>query len=227
MRKLKVGQTTKISDHGDKLFRVHRVESDGTKIVRVLCSDRAILEKVEYSAHNVRPWKFCGTLKEGVTPDDWYRKKIDSGNWIDAEKELDENRKSRTGPSYGKESYFGVRVRRSEVESVLPSEYKGNTVYVKAGTDVTLMNLNWSGGTRSVYHFYNLSKGFHADGTPLSYPPPWRNPVEGMTVQIPSGCAVTEISCFCGKYSAHIVAHPDLFPKLLPSEGEMENVPIA
>ena len=99
--------------------------------------------------------------------------------------------------------------------------YTGKHCKIRAQSSVTFNGLNWSGGSRSTYRACRL------DGTPLesqhdmSAPPPWSNPFEGKTVDIPAGCAVVEHSYFCGKdMGLTIYAPPADVAPMLPAPVE-------
>lgn len=95
--------------------------------------------------------------------------------------------------------------------------YRKRTLNVEAKSQVTLMDLNWSGGTRYVYSIVDLSTMQVVKNT-LDYSKlaPWRNPAEGATVPIPPGFAVFQHGDFCGKPSSGtIYIHPDNMPALI------------
>ena len=94
--------------------------------------------------------------------------------------------------------------------------YRKRSVYVGQSDTVTLHDLNWSGGTRSIYRACTI------DGKPLetavnmSAPAPWNNPYEGQTINIPPGMVVVQGGDFCGKPSTlFIYFSPGDTPKQL------------
>lgn len=97
-----------------------------------------------------------------------------------------------------------------------PLNYRKRKVYVQACESVTLMDLNWSGGTRSEY------RAMTVDGRPLgnslaySALHPANNHAEGASVPLPQGAIMVRTGYFCGKDStATIYVHPADMPKLL------------
>lgn len=77
--------------------------------------------------------------------------------------------------------------------------YKGRKFREDRKGRVTFYDLNWSGGTRNTYTLVRLTDGATDPG--VRNLPPWANPFEGKTVEIPAGFAIVEHSFFCGKDS--------------------------
>jgi hypothetical protein len=84
---------------------------------------------------------------------------------------------------------------------------------------VTLQGLNWSGGSRTQYTAVSLYT--HDSDTPvLSVAPPWNNPFEGATIEIPLGVVILEHGHFCGKPSVMVVhVRPENAPRLLEEQS--------
>ena len=93
--------------------------------------------------------------------------------------------------------------------------YRKRQFALTVTTRVTLQDLNWSGGTRSEYHAIRLAD--LATASPqLSVRPPWDNPAEGTTVEIPAGVAIARTGHFCGKpYTMTLYVRPENAPLLL------------
>lgn len=96
-------------------------------------------------------------------------------------------------------------------------DYKRKTVYLQPDTSVTLMDLNWSGGSRSQYRTCTIDGNPIGSADKYSAFAPWNNPAEGMTLPIPSGMVAVRGGHFCGKVSLltlHI--NPENMPLYLP-----------
>ena len=80
-------------------------------------------------------------------------------------------------------------------------EYRKRTVFISASDKTTIRDVNWSGGTKSVYKACSL------DGRPLKTtvnmggPASWENPFEGLEINIPPGMVIVQGGHFCGKPS--------------------------
>lgn len=99
--------------------------------------------------------------------------------------------------------------------------YRKLRVYVRASEFVTLMDLNWSGGTKSEYHTFQID-GAKPLGSTERYSRihPANNYAEGVRVPIPRGAIVVETGFFCGKEStATIYINPADMPLLIPTGG--------
>jgi hypothetical protein len=94
--------------------------------------------------------------------------------------------------------------------------YRRKTVSLVVTERFTLTDLNWSGGTRSIYTA--IAIGHNATFTPrLDHNPPWSNMYEGMTVDLPENIIVARTGLFCGKTSQMtLFVHPNNMPNLLP-----------
>lgn len=83
------------------------------------------------------------------------------------------------------------------IASLFP-DYRKRNVTLRESNCVTLMNLNWDGGSRDTYTLVDLTT---RTTTPLgnSMAAPWDNSDEGRKVDIPQGFAVVRTGTFCGK----------------------------
>ncbi len=100
--------------------------------------------------------------------------------------------------------------------------YNGRKFQVRPSESVTFRNLNWSGGTRSTYIAVSLSSGAIASASRANTLPPWANPYEGQSYDIPAGVAIVERVMFCGKdYGLVIYANPADIAPLLPAPIEL------
>lgn len=93
--------------------------------------------------------------------------------------------------------------------------YRKKQYALRVAEKVTLQGLNWSGGSRTQYTAVDLDS-LESRTPNLSVPPPWANPAEGATVEIPPGVVVLEHGHFCGKPSTMVVhVRPENAPRLL------------
>ena len=97
--------------------------------------------------------------------------------------------------------------------------YRKRKVNVRAAESFTIHGVNWSGGSKTVYHAVDLvtnevkSLGHFGDRAP------WDNPYEGATLPTVPGIAVVQTGWFCGKTATMFVTvHPADMPKLLPHD---------
>ncbi len=94
--------------------------------------------------------------------------------------------------------------------------YRKRAVYVCPTTRAVISGVNWSGGSRSVYHGVDLASGHIQTAAHFGQPAPWANPFEGATIDILPGKALIETGTFCGKAATmRIYVHPDNMPALL------------
>lgn len=77
--------------------------------------------------------------------------------------------------------------------------YRRRKASLNVCSSVTLSDLNWSGGTKSIYYTSKISTGETKSFEHFGVPAPWDNPREGATVVIPEGFAVIRLGWFCGK----------------------------
>jgi hypothetical protein len=59
---------------------------------------------------------------------------------------------------------------------------------------ITFSDTNWGGGTRNYYKFLRTD----GKAVSLTVPAPWKNDIEGQTVEIPDNVMVVEHTIFCG-----------------------------
>jgi len=96
--------------------------------------------------------------------------------------------------------------------------YRKRKVSIHVTENVTLQDLNWSGGSRSEYHAVRLSDFAVADKPGMNFPAPWANKYEGAKVPLAPGLAIAETGYFCGRESVmRLYVHPADMPKLLPA----------
>lgn len=96
-------------------------------------------------------------------------------------------------------------------------DYRRKKVSVKAAEAVMLQDLNWSGGTRSIYRAVALD-GSQTGGDTLGHSQrhPMDNQAEGASVPVPQGFALVRGGDFCGKPSLlTIYVNPADMPRLL------------
>lgn len=77
--------------------------------------------------------------------------------------------------------------------------YKRRKANLVICSSVTLCDLNWSGGTKSIYYVSKLQSGETKSFEYFGNPAPWNNHREGESVPIPEGFAVIRLGWFCGK----------------------------
>ncbi len=77
-------------------------------------------------------------------------------------------------------------------------EYTGRKFNLEATEQVTLYDLNWSGGTRAQYRAATLSGQATGNASKFNACAPWDNPAEGKTVPVPPGACLVRHHDFCG-----------------------------
>lgn len=118
--------------------------------------------------------------------------------------------------------FNAIAVKRAEVKPLVEAtfpEYRGRKFQVEAACQVTLYDLNWSGGTRSVYRTCTTEGRYIGSSAKANAAAPWNNAAEGQRVPVPQGAVIVKHSEFCGKdCGLTIYIHPEDMPKLLPSK---------
>jgi len=103
--------------------------------------------------------------------------------------------------------------------------YRKRKVRVVPTTRVTITDIYWSGGSRSVYHAYDLETGEVAALNSRTHLFPTKNPVEGTTLDIPAGVAVVVTGTFMGKPATmSIYARPENLPATITDAREEARV---
>jgi len=112
-----------------------------------------------------------------------------------------------------------IPVSKSKVKSLLNvtfPNYRGRKISVEFTERVTFMNFNWGGGTKCDYRFVRADDQTRA----LPTLPPWRDPFEGRTVELPQDVLVVMHEIFCGNdVGITIYAHPANAPRWLTAGG--------
>lgn len=108
-----------------------------------------------------------------------------------------------------------TKLARPVIDAAFPG-YTGRKVRIEFCLQVTLYDLNWSGGTKNTYAVVsNTGSGFSSRYVPA--PAPWDNPYEGMVVKLTPNILIVEHTQFCGKdLGIRIYAHQDYAHLLLP-----------
>lgn len=118
-----------------------------------------------------------------------------------------------------------IFVERAQVAALVDAtfpDYKGKKYRVVPLDSVTIMDLNWHGGTRSQYRGCTLAGERTGALDKWNAVAPWRNAAEGSQVEIPKGACLVKHSMFCGKDSGlTIYVHPDNMPGMLPAPVEL------
>ena len=105
-----------------------------------------------------------------------------------------------------------------EFKAFLPSGYRKRKVYIHAAENITLHDLNWSGGTRNQYAVFTVDGQAGPTTAKYNQLAPWANPAEGARLPIPEGFVVVKSGHFCGREAtARIHVHPANMPRLLPA----------
>ena len=100
-----------------------------------------------------------------------------------------------------------LHLNPSQVPVAMRVGYGGRTFKATITESVTLTNITWSGGTRSVYTLYNMIT--NGASSILNK--------DGATIAVQSGYAVIEHSIFCGKdMGLTFYIHPDNATTFLP-----------
>jgi hypothetical protein len=112
-----------------------------------------------------------------------------------------------------------IKVTRKQVEllarATFPA-YRGRTFRVEATSEVTLFDLNWSGGSRSQYRTCTLAGEPIGSADKHNQVAPWNQTAEGQTVPVPQGAVCVRHSMFCGKdMGLTFYVHPADMPRLL------------
>lgn len=95
-------------------------------------------------------------------------------------------------------------------------EYRKRQVIVKITSSTELLGLNWSGGTKRVYHACTINGQPIVEKVAMDLHHPMNNPFEGKRVEIPEGVVLVEGGWFCGKDATLIVyVNPANAPKFL------------
>jgi hypothetical protein len=93
--------------------------------------------------------------------------------------------------------------------------YRKRVVRIRFATKVPLEGTYWDGGSRSVYHTFDLDTGCWRT-CPVYNPPQFGGPKETPTVEVGRGKVVVESGTFCGKATTvYVYVHPDDLLKLL------------
>jgi len=88
--------------------------------------------------------------------------------------------------------------------------YKRRSLWVQPAEFVTLSELNWSGGTKSIYTAVRLADFKTVGMEYLGNPAPWDNKDEGRRVPMKPGFLLVKTGFFCGKESLMtIYVHPE------------------
>lgn len=104
------------------------------------------------------------------------------------------------------------------VKATFP-DYRKRKVYLRAAENVTLYDLNWSGGTRAEYRTCTLDGRGIGNTSAYSQLAPWNNYAEGKTLPIPQGFAVVRGGHFCGKAATlAIMVNPADMPKYIAKQ---------
>jgi hypothetical protein len=113
-----------------------------------------------------------------------------------------------------------IHVKPEDVALIISAtfpDYTGKKVRVTGTESVTLHNLEWSGGSRSLYRACTI------DGVTLGAVAHGHidNPAEGAKTSIALGCAIVEHITFCGRdLGLRIYVRPDDMPKNLAAPAD-------
>lgn len=111
-----------------------------------------------------------------------------------------------------------LTVSRKDVAQIVAAtfpDYRGRKIKVGASADVTLHDLNWSGGTRSQYRTCTVAGQPTGSADRYNHMAPWEK-AEGATLPIPAGFVCVEHTFFCGKDSGlRIYVNPADMPKMI------------
>ena len=111
-----------------------------------------------------------------------------------------------------------ITIKAKDVKDIIKAtfpDYRKRNVFISTG-DVTLHDLNWSGGTRSEYRACSLDGKSIDSKYNMSTPAPWNNQFEGLKIDVPENVAIVAGGYFCGKTrTLTITVHPNNMPKLI------------
>jgi hypothetical protein len=118
-------------------------------------------------------------------------------------------------------NYIDVDPKHPSVAPIIKAtfpQYRRKKATLVTGGSVTFHDLNWSGGTRSEYMACMLDGTRAVHASQINQPPPWQNPYEGVTAEIPMGACVVSCGTFCGKPGKlYIYLNAEDVTKFLPS----------
>ncbi len=118
-----------------------------------------------------------------------------------------------------------IKVRKDEVAPLIRAtfpEYRGRTIRVEFRENVSLQDLNWSGGSRTQYRACTLSGEGLGSSAKYNAMAPWDSrQVEGQTVAVPPGACMVRHSYFCGKdVGLTITINPADAPKWIEYQAQ-------
>ena len=112
------------------------------------------------------------------------------------------------------------KVKTKDVKPIVKAtfpDYKRRECIVEVKESVTLNDLNWSGGSKSVYKACTVEGKEIPEKYDFGGPAPWNNPFEGKTFNIPENVCIVEGGWSFGKQKIlWIYVNPANMPKLLP-----------
>ncbi len=102
-------------------------------------------------------------------------------------------------------------------------DYRRKTVYVRAAESVTLHDINWSGGSRSLYRGATVAGEPTGSADKYNQLAPWDvRQIEGQSVAIVPGAVLVEGGHFCGKErKLTVYVHPSNMPATLAAPVEV------
>jgi len=119
-----------------------------------------------------------------------------------------------------------IKVSKKDVAAIVTAtfpEYTGRKFKVNASGRVMLLDLNWSGGSRSQYRAATLDGKSLGGMDRWNHVWPGHNIAEGKTLDIPAGATVVRHSIFMGRDSGlTIFVNPNDMPRLL-SNKKLDN----
>lgn len=112
-----------------------------------------------------------------------------------------------------------IKIPTTQVKALAKAlGYRKRNVYVRATEEVTLYDLNWSGGSRNEYYAVRLEDLAAKSAPQMNDKSPWTNHYEGAKVPLVPGMAIAITCQVCGA-EGHmtICVHPADMPKMLPA----------
>lgn len=114
-----------------------------------------------------------------------------------------------------------INVKRKDIAKIVAAtfpDYKGRKFKIEARSQVTLTDLNWSGGSRSQYRTCTLGGNYIGGADKYNAQAPWAHQAENATVPIPPGAVVVRHTLFCGKdLGLTVYVNPADMPRLIPA----------
>lgn len=113
-----------------------------------------------------------------------------------------------------------IKVKKNQIKRLLEAtfpEYSGRSFRITPAERVTLVDVNWGGGTRNSYRGCTIEGVATGDIDHIAWKAPWTHGADGASVAIPPGGVLAVHEIFCGKdLGIRFYVHPTNIAPLLP-----------